>query len=210
MVRIIISAGYFFFFISSGILSGQINSDSTDTDQLIIKDDNQYNSQIDVPSKSALKDKKLYTGLEVGTSFSYSPGNFFGPSFYVAPNLSYMINPRFMLQAGVGIERSNYQALYENSGYNNGVLPMTRAFFYARGSYFLTSRITVDGTVYKTINDVPKLSKYSSPVNYSQNGAIIGINYKLNNSLSFGFHIQMNNNSFQQQNSGFYNPYFGY
>jgi hypothetical protein len=210
MLRIIRFICYIFLFFSGDLLSAQVVIDSTDNDQLIIKDEYQFNDQIDVPSKPVSTGKKIYTGLETGTSFSYSPGNFYGPSFYIAPNISYLINPRFMMQAGIVFERSTYHALYDNSSNNNGVLPMTHAFFYTRGSYLLNSRITIDGTVYKALNDVPKLSRYSSSANYSQNGAIVGINYKLNNTLSFGFHVQMYNNSFQSQNSNYFNPLFGY
>ena len=133
-----------FFLTFSGKLAAQINSDSTDNDQVIVSEGYPDNNQIDVPSKALLKRGKVHPGLEVGTSFTYSPGNFFGPSFYVAPNLSYMVTPRFMLQTGFGLERSNFQTIYDNNGNDNGVLPMTRAFFYASGSYLLNSKITVD------------------------------------------------------------------
>lgn len=149
------------FLISSGKVSAQLNNDSTDTDQIVITGNNYETDQIDVPSKALIKNRKVQTGLEVGTSFTYSPGNFAGPSFYVAPNLFYRINPRFTVQAGIGIERSSFFTLYNNDGNETNVLPMTRAFIYAKGSYLVSSHITVDGTIYKTINDVPKLTKYS-------------------------------------------------
>jgi hypothetical protein len=209
-MRIIGLMSFTFFLTLSGIISGQVTTDSTDKDQIVVSDSYQINDQIDVPSPALAKNRKIKPGLEVGTSFTYSPGNFFGPSFYVAPNFSYLVTPRFMVQAGFGVERSNFQSLYENNGVGNDVLPMTRAFFYARGSYLLTSNLTVNGTVFKSINDVPKLSKYSSPVRYSQNGAIIGLNYKLNSSLSIGFHIQVSNNSYQSQYADPFNPYIGF
>jgi hypothetical protein len=210
MIRICMICSFIFLLSNLNYISAQVQSDTTDKDQLILKDNLLPDNQIDVPSKKFLNGKKIDTGLEAGTSFSYSPGNYFGPSFYIAPNVTFYINPRFALQAGIGIERSNYRALYETGTGNGEILPMTRAFIYTRGSYMLNDRLTVSGTVYKTINDVPKLSKYSSSVNYSQTGAIVGINYKINNSLSFGFHVQMINNSSQSENPYFYNPGFGY
>jgi hypothetical protein len=210
MMKICVISCFIFFLSNFNTLSAQEQKDSTDKDQLMINENFQANDQIDVPSKKALNDRKIHPGLEAGTSFSYSPGNYFGPSFYVAPNLTYYINSRFAIQAGIGLERSTYHSLYETGGNGSQILPMTRAFFYARGSYLLTERLTVNGTVYKTINDVPKLSKYSSSLNYSQSGAMVGFNYKINNSLSFGFHVQMMNNPYQSQNPYFYNPVFGY
>jgi hypothetical protein len=206
-MRIISSVIFIFFLALSGKIEAQVSNDSTDKDQVIISGSYSTNGQIDVPSKALQQTRKLHPGLEAGTSFTYSPGNFFGPSFYIAPNLSYMVSPRFLVQAGFGLERSNFQALYEGGG--NGVLPMTQAFFYTKGSYFVTSNLTVDGTVFKTINDVPKLTKYSSPLRYSQNGAIVGINYKINNSLSIGFHVQVSNSSFHSQYADPFYPFVG-
>lgn len=210
MNRIIKLIGCVLLIFSPFTLYAQLSLDSADQDQVVINSTETDDNKIDVPNIKASGDKKIHTGLEAGTSFSYAPGNFYGPSYYIAPNISYLVSPRFLLEAGAGIVRSNYYALYNDRGINSGMLPMTRAFLYTKGSYFLTSRLTVDGTVYKTLNDVPKLTKYSSPIKYSQNGAIVGFNYKINNSLSFGFHVQMTNSSFQSQNPDFFNPFFGY
>jgi hypothetical protein len=208
-MKIISIAFIFAFLFSSGRISAQVANDSADKDQVVLKDNVYETSQIDVPSPALKKSNKLHTGLEVGTSFTYSPGNFVGPSFYIAPNLTYKVSPRFLVQAGIGLERSNFYSLY-NSNDSRDILPMTQAFVYARGSYLISSNLTVDGTVYKTFNDVPKLSGYSPAVRYSQNGAIVGINYKLNNSISIGFHVKMSNNSYNFQNSDPFNPYMGF
>jgi hypothetical protein len=179
----------FFFFTSFTIFSQE---NDTEFDQL---DDSRYQEELssDVP---IVKEKRLNTHVELGTSFIYSPRNFYGPSYYVAPNLSYLITPRFSLSAGVGFEYTSLYPLYSMPNEENTMLPMTRAFLYASGSYLLTERLMITGSVYKTINDVPKLSKYSRPMNYSYQGVGLGIQYQINRNFSIGFHVRMNNMSY--------------
>jgi len=211
MLKIFKTVCFVFLITSINFVSAQTTNDSIDKDQLIINNDNQLPGlKHDQSSDISLKPKKIQPGLEIGTSFSYSPRNYYGPSFYVAPNITYYINPRFALKVGVAVERSNIYPLYETSSNDIGMLPMTRTFLYTKGAYMLSSRITVDGTVYTSVNNIPRLTKYSAPASYTQSGAIIGINYKLNRSLSFGFHMHMQNSSYPTQNSAFYNPMFGY
>jgi hypothetical protein len=164
----------------------------TETDQLDISG---YQEELtsDVP---IVKEKRLNTNLEVGTSFIYSPRNFYGPSYYVAPNLSYLVTPRLTISAGIGFEYSTLYPLYNIPNEENTMLPMTRAFLYARGSYLLTERLVVTGSVYKTINDVPKLSQYSRPMNYNYQGIDLGIQYQINRNFSIGFNMRMNNMSY--------------
>lgn len=154
-----------------------------------------YSGEIssDIPP---VKEKRLDTNMELGTSFIYSPKNFYGPSYYVAPNLSYLITPRFTLSAGIGFQYTSLYPLYNIPNEENTMLPMTRVFLYASGSYLLTERLRVTGSVYKTINDVPRLSQYSHPMNYNYQGVNLGIQYQISNNFSIGFHMRMNNMSY--------------
>ncbi len=149
--------------------------------------------EVDQPESLVPEEKRLKTNVEVGTSFIYSPRNFYGPSYYVAPSLSYLVTPRFSLSAGVGFEYSSIYPLYNTIDNGSEMLPMTRAFLFARGSYLLTDRIIVTGSVYKTMNDVPKLNNYSRPMNYSYQGVDLGIQYQINQHFSVGFHMRMSN-----------------
>lgn len=163
-----------------------------ETDQLDLSGYQEENP-VDLP---AVEENRLKTNLEFGTSFTYSPRNYYGPSYYVAPNLSYLVTPRFTLSAGVGFEYSTLYPLYNIHDAQNTMLPMTRAFLFARGSYLLTERLVVTGSVYKTINDVPKLSQYSRPMNYNYQGVDLGIQYQINNNFSIGFQMRMSNMSY--------------
>ena len=145
-----------------------------------------------------VKPKKLHPHLEVGTSFTYSPNYFYGPSYYIAPGFSYAVTPRFYLLAGIAIEHSTFYPLYSQGRDADNILPMTRAFMYAKGSYLLTPRLTINGTVYKSINDVPGTAQHSYPYNYNYQGMSVGLRYKISNSFSFGFQVRTQN--------GYYNP----
>lgn len=179
---------FFTLFIFS-TLSVFSQNEEMDTDQFDVSGYQEEN-QVDIP---AVKEDRLKTNLELGTSFTYSPRNFYGPSYYVAPNLSYLVTPRFSLSAGVGFEYSTLYPLYNIPDAENTMLPMTRVFLFTSGSYLLTERLVLTGSVYKTINDVPKLSQYSRPMNYNYQGVDLGILYQINNNFSIGFHMRMSN-----------------
>jgi hypothetical protein len=193
------------------LINAQSQIDSTDSDQLQMKSFVNYRSDsMNNNNKDNIKIKKLTTGLEAGTSFFFSPHNYYGPSYYIAPSLNYYINPRFNLQAGLIFEKSTYYGLQEKNPQMINGMNIMKTSLYARGSYMLSPRVRVQGTVFQTINDVPKQLKYSSPVNYNAKGAIIGFDYKISNSLSIGFDVRMQNNSYYSTNPGYYYPVWGY
>lgn len=170
----------------------------TDPDQLettgIVYEENEgVNMQRD-----SEKPSRFDTGLELGTSFSYSPGNFYGPSYYIAPHFSYMATPRLRLSAGIALQQTNLYPLYESTG-GNEMLPMTRAFLYARGSYLLSERLVLHGTAYKTVNDVPRRADAMPVYNYDYSGFNVGLDYHINSSISIGVQINM-------RNGGYYYP----
>lgn len=144
----------------------------------------------------ALDENRLKTGIEVGTSFMYSPKNFYGPSYYVAPRLSYRVTPRFLLSAGIGLEYSGLYPLYSTPEPENNMLPMTRLFLYTQGSYLLNERLILSGAVYKSMIDVPRLSQNMQPYNYDYQGVDIGIQYQINRNFSVGFHMRMSNTNY--------------
>jgi hypothetical protein len=177
---------------------GQIlraQSDQTDPDQLILSDTSSLNTEYQETAP-----KKFDTRIGVGTSFIYSPRNYYGPSYYFAPQVSYLITPRFNLSAGLGVE---YSTLYPLDGgdENQEMLPMVRAYLYARGAYLLSPKLTLSGTVYKSVNDVPRLAYHNHRINYSYSGFNVGVHYQLSRSFSVGFQMQMNSGVYPGYNS---------
>lgn len=143
--------------------------------------------------------KRLKTNVEVGTSFMYSPGNFYGPSYYVAPRLSYYVTPRFYLSAGIGVEHANLYSLYDSPYTESEMLPMTRAFLYAQGNYLLTEKLVLNGTVFKTMKYEPRIAQHPYLRNYNYQGVDLGLQYNINPNFSVGFHMRMSNINYQSQ-----------
>jgi hypothetical protein len=163
----------------------------TDSDQLEI-------ASFEDPAadqKPTLKDR-TDVGLEVGTSFTFSPGNFYGPSYYIAPSFTYRVSPRFFLSTGIGMQYATFYPANLPADRDN-MLPMTRAYLYARGSYLLTPRLIVSGTVYKSMMDAPRHGNYTNPLNYNAQGMSIGFQYKVSDSFSFGVQMNMQNGYYQ-------------
>jgi len=187
--------------IINSCLYSQGTNDTIDTDQLKIDAPALQKTPAENPEM-----KRLDADLTIGTSFMYSPGNFYGPSFYVAPSLSYRINPRFTIASGVALEQGSFYPVYQNSSDEKNMLPMTRAFLFARGSYQLTSRLTVGGGVYKAVNTMPQLSRYSPACNYNYQGISLDLNYKITHSFSVGFQMRIQDGNFQYQEDGLIPP----
>jgi len=191
--------GFMFWFAGT---AGQSDTEAADPDQLVI-----IEQGTEVPeTNSPVKIKKFDTDLSVGTSFTYSPHNYFGPSVYIAPSVSWRVNPRFTLQGGAGIERGSYYPLYGSVEREQQMLPMTRAFMFARGSYQLTERLSVAGTAYKVVNDVPRLTHYSRPFNYNYEGVSLGVDYKITPAISVGFHMGFRNQGNYYNDQGLFPP----
>ncbi len=183
-------------------ISGQEQESFSDSDQLEVTSGHVDSDTI----KETVNQKKFDTDLTIGTGFAFSPHNFYGPAYYIAPGFSYRVTPRFILSGGVGAEFGRFYPLYDGGNQEDQILPMTRAFLYACGTYLLSSRLSISGVAYKVINDVPRLTQYNPAVNYNYQGIGVGFNYKITESLSVGFEMQIQQNSYYYQSGGLIPP----
>ena len=87
-----ILAGFIFLMLILPGVFGQQDS-IPDPDQLIVVPQTEETTVVDKPAIQ----KKFDVDMTMGTEFTYSPKNFFGPSYYIAPEFSYRVTPRFML-----------------------------------------------------------------------------------------------------------------
>lgn len=180
-----------------------------DSDKLEISEEYSQTNSFD--STTVIPDnKKIDFGLEAGTSYQFSPGYFHGPGYYIAPNLNYKVSPKFLLTAGV---RLGYSALYplaEESNSEHDMLPMTRMFLYARGSYLLSERLRFSGTVYHIKNDIPYRNKDQNKIDYNYQGMSMGVDYEIIPGLSVGVHVSFQNGNhliYDNLYNGYYSPY---
>jgi hypothetical protein len=186
---------YLFIFILSIFIpeyvSSQPDSALFDPDQIDIIQPESSSSN----KNSSLKDR-LSTDIEVGTSFTYSPKNFYGPSYYISPGISYRMSPRFYISSGIGLQYSTFYPLYQQNEMSQKILPMTQAYIYARGTYLISPRLAVSGSVYKSLVNAPRLTENSRAMNYNYQGMSVGFNYKVTDSFSFGIQMNMQNGSY--------------
>lgn len=151
-----------------------------------------------------LPTEKIKFSLDAGTSFMYAPKFASGTSFFVTPKFTYAITPKFHLNAGVMILKQNLyfpngittfnenqpqSVVIKNSSSVQGVL-------FAQGDYLLSDRLTLSGSVMKSLDNTNKLQNL--PWNNSFQAMSMGVNYKISNTISVGagVHVIQSNGSF--------------
>ncbi len=151
------------------------------------------------PSDNSLIKSNISTGM----SFGSIGGMGFMESF-VAPSFSFPINKKFSVTAGVSYSHTRINGLIsENNG--NGVKSsagLNMMTIHAAGNYRVNERLTVGGSVFKTINPAFNARLSSDALLYEAQGGSFNIGYQVNDKLHIGAEVRM-----QQINSNFYNPY---
>jgi hypothetical protein len=143
---------------------------------------------------------KLHFGMDFGAG--YIVGSGFGSGSYTtwAPSLCYTASRRLTLQF-TGVLSRGPSLYMQNRGSAitlNGMDQSRNGFFlYTAGQYALTPKITITGSVYKTLNS-DKNSRMN-PYALDLNGADFGLNYKISKNFSVGAQIRYANT-----NSPFY------
>jgi long-subunit fatty acid transport protein len=151
------------------------------------------------PSDNSLIKSNISTGMSFG-----SVGGIGFMESFVAPSLSFPINKKFSVTAGVSYSHTRINGLIrEDNG--NGVKSsagLNMMTVHATGNYRVNERLTVGGSVYKTINPAFNARLSSEALLYEAQGGSVHIGYQVNDKLHIGAEVRM-----QQINSNFYNPY---
>lgn len=157
--------------------------------------------------------KKLKFGVDVGMSYMVASNGVHGPSLSLSPHAIYPLGNKFAVSAGLSMSHGNYYIpFYGGESRTGEMLPMTRMFVYASGHYFMSEKLTVTGSVYHEIVDVPNrtpnITPHSSSYNFS--GMSAGFDYKITPNITIGARISVEspnnlwNNSFYP--GGVYSP----
>ncbi len=144
----------------------------------------------------------LMTNLSTGMSFG-SFGNINFMESYIAPSLSFPVNKKFSVTTGVSYSHTKINSLSTNE--QNSVQSsagMNLMTVHAAGNYRVNERLTVGGSVYKTINPAFNARLNSDALLYEAQGGSFYLGYQVNDKLHIGAEVRM-----QQINSNFYNPY---
>lgn len=146
-------------------------------------------------------------GLQVGSSFSHmgSFGNMFTQS--IAPAMNWEMSERFSLQVGTVLSTSRMNGLIPYEGHFSGgqlFTPDAASRFnsmtiYAFGAYKLNPRLTISGGTWMEQSGFSFAESFQQSGNaYNPQGMMLGLDYRVNENLRFGFEVSMSRG---------YNPY---
>ncbi len=148
-------------------------------------------------------DKSLNFNFFTGTNYLFSNGYGSAGSIYFGTNVLYPVAPRFTLEFGTAVNFSRMigipAGLFPENKLSEPTLHATSVVLYARGNYFLSSRLTLSGTAFKQFSPdkYPAVNPYF--INQSQEGMSFEFNYRLFQNLHIGAQF-----SFIKNNGPFY------
>jgi hypothetical protein len=173
--------------------------DSFDIDAIEIPDSTVFKKSINK------EPKKLKLGVDVGMSYMFSSNGVHGPAYSLAPHAVYPLGNKFAVSAGLFMEYGNfYIPSFTGERNDSEMLPMTRMFVYASGHYFMSEKLTVTGSVYQQVMDVPNRNKSINPQAFNYRGMSAGFNYKLTPNITIGARISVETPNNNPWNNGFY------
>lgn len=152
-------------------------------------------------------ERKLQTGVDVTMGYMYSSAGYGGPQFSLSPHVVYPLSKRFSVSAGMSVGYGNFFNPYYGLAGQDAMLPMTRMFLYVSGHYHVNEKLTVTGSAYTQINDVPNPSPDSKKQDFNAHGASVGFQYQLTPSISFGAQMHFEENGMYGPYSPVMNPY---
>jgi hypothetical protein len=158
-------------------------------------------------NSSLLNNKKFGFSVDFGFGFAAGSNNNSGTYTYVAPYLSYLVTPKFKLDVG-GVISKGFSSFYYDQP-NTLSSNNTNYFLFARGSYLLTDRITLSGTVYKSFSPYSTISAETTNKKAFDNaGLSLGMNYKISDHMTIGAQVSVSNgnsgNYFIQPQTGYF------
>jgi hypothetical protein len=150
---------------------------------------------------------KITSGVQFGTFFNSFSGHGSSFSTYVTPHLSYSLNTRFRINAGLTVLNSSlygikpWYSMNQESTLNGN---FTNGLIYVSGEYLVNERLQVSGTLFKEFNILNSLEGYNPYKKDNAQGVFMKVDYK----LFENFHIEAGFGYSKGVNPC--NNYFGY
>lgn len=135
-------------------------------------------------------DNTLNINYFTGTNFLFSKQYGTASNIYFGAGASYPVAPRFTMEFGTAVNFSRLTDL--PSGFlpddqlSKQNLHTTSITLYARGNYFLSSRLTLSGMAFKQFSPYNYPAINPSFINYNQEGMSFGLNYRLFQNVHIG------------------------
>jgi predicted porin len=150
--------------------------------------------------------KKVQYSLNAGTSFSF--GTFKSSSYYIAPQLTYQLTPKFRLNTSLIFINSNITAPGNatlNLGQNQACLfeqKTNETIVYASGDYQLNDKILITGSVIKNFNSPTSSKMEQAGWRNSFQMMSMGLQYKITPNITLGAQFKV------VQGDNLYNPLY--
>ncbi len=183
------------------------------TDDNNIKSDsttNIYNNSTsnDLPrpyaKKSLMNDDKMHFSFQTGVN-AMSFGKSSMVSTFVAPQLTYQVNPKLNITVGTIALNSNFNNMMYynyNEGTSTAVPNSTQMFLYLKGDYQLTDRIRLRGTTFREVSN--SSNPTSNPFSFNQ----VGIDFKISDHVSMSADFIQSKGQYPMGLYGVNNPVF--
>jgi hypothetical protein len=154
-------------------------------------------------SKSAapLKFQKLHLSLNIGAGFMTSKYHS-GAFTTIAPNLNYMVTPKFKLEVG-GVFLMGNTNFYQVPGVESQKSVFQKSnqmLIYTQGQYLVNDRLMITGSLFKAFD--PYNSSKLNPYSLDYKGMNIGLDYKVTKNITFGAQIRYSNGNGYMNNGG--------
>jgi hypothetical protein len=178
------------------------------SDTLAPSADNPSGNESDITYKPWLRpieeDKKLTIRMEMGSGFGVGSGSAGLFGVYVAPHLSYRVNPKLRVNFGAIVQNTNFINYYNPF---NPYFPeytqtfgssINRTYVYAEGQYLATPRLMINTKVFKEVSVFNEPSINPRALAPDSEGVSIGFNYLINEHTSIGasFGYSRGNNTY--------------
>ncbi len=157
---------------------------------------------------------QLQIGVQVGTQFTATSGYVSGFSTFLSPTLTYPVSNRFQISGGISIVNTTLYGVKpfysfpeekSMSGFSGNI---TQTTLWVSGRYLLSDRVTVSGTIFKTVDILGQKPGSTPFYNYNPQGAYLNVGYKISDHMhieaGFGYTRGSNGYSYDP-----YNPVFG-
>ena len=146
--------------------------------------------------------KPLNVNYYTGTNILFSKRYGSASNIYFGAGASYTITPRFTMEVGSTLNFSRLtdipSGLYTDNQLYKPNLQTTSITLYTKGSYFLSSKLTLSGMAFKRFSpyNYPAVNPYFA--NHNQEGMSFELNYRLFQNFHIGaqFNVIQNNSSF--------------
>ena len=143
--------------------------------------------------------KPLNINYYTGTNLLFTNQYGSASNIYFGAGASYPVTPRFTMEFGTAVNFSRLADLpsgfFPDTQLSKHNFQTTSITLYTRGSYFLSSRLTLSGMAFKQFSPYMSPDVNPSFINYNQEGMSFELNYKVFQNFHIGAQFNLINHN---------------